>query len=223
MIKLCLSSLSDWNSPCTFGLQLRPSRYAGCRAVLSTNILTSSSVLRTHRKTALLPRATRHRLGWQDLPSQTYSVTPLLHLNSLTVLRSVNTVYSPTLSQRRKFPTSPQYHSKSTGWEVKPEKIWKWAEFKVLVTNWGRFQEKNLFCNTLESRICICQDLSGGLSPPKAEEAGTSSGAHSRSEKHCFNRQCLVSWSGATCCCVLKPAAKPALRGACHSFLFLSA
>lgn len=31
--------------------------------------------------------------------------------------------------------------------------------------------------------------ISGGLSPPKAEEAGTSpSGAHSRSEKHCINR-----------------------------------
>lgn len=61
---------------------------------------------------------------------------------------------------------------------------------------------------------------SSGLTLPQAP--GTSTvGIHSTSEKCCIHRLSLVSWSGATCCCVPKPAAKPALWGAYHFFLFL--
>lgn len=86
MIKLCLNGLSDWNIPCTFGLQLHPTQLFSLAAtvprfdhrrdaVLSTTFWSSLQKCESiERHFTALSNGTR--LGWQDLSSHTYSTTP---------------------------------------------------------------------------------------------------------------------------------------------------
>lgn len=75
---------------------------------------------------------------------------------------------------------------------------------------------ESIFASTLEARIWTDHDQSRTdwdypqlLVHPLWEFTLSS-------EKHCSDRLCLVSWSGATCCCVQKAAVKLALLRRAH-------
>lgn len=77
---------------------------------------------------------------------------------------------------------------------------------------------ENIFGSTLESRIWTDHDQSltdrdyPQLWVHPLQEFILSS------QKHHIDRLCLVSWSGATCCCVQKAEVKPVLQRVYHIF-----